>query len=134
MRKSTIIEEQIFKVNNDENENENLDKSNQDNINIDISLQNSLRKSKNDILNNNTDKRNIVIFKSNLFNNSLKDSNITINTKNSDLIDNNNNVNKKFDRSGVRKSTIKVTKNYNKIFDEKISSNFMHQIDTLIKK
>ena len=44
------------------------------------------------------------------------------------------NENEKYNRSSLRKSTVKITKNFNKVFNDIISEKFMNQVYTLIKK
>ena len=131
IRESTIKEEKIFKVNNDENENEDESNNNKNNFNFDVTS--SLKKSKNELFKSTASKRYTVINTSNIFNKTIKDShNSNITSNNPDII--NDNINIKYDRGGIRRSTIKVTKNDNKIFNEKNSENFMNQTYTLIKK
>ena len=66
LRRSSIKEERVFKIINEENENELNDN------NDDINLQNSLNESRKEMINK-ISKRNTIMVKSNLFNNSLKE-------------------------------------------------------------
>ena len=117
-RESTIKEESIIR-NDDENEENKEDKEFKI-TNTDI--KSSFRKPKNEISNRN--KKLTIINKSNILINSLKElqnSNIT-------------NKNTKYNRAGIRKSTIRKIENENEMYNELKSELYMDKIYTLVKK
>ena len=126
IRESTIKEENIFKINEGEN---SEDENNEEEINNDV-IKSSLRKQRQDLINKSNFKKMTIINKSNLFMKSLNELKNSRITQNSDL----NESRAKYDRARFRKSTLRVEKNKNKVFDESRSENFMNQIYASIKK
>ena len=111
-RESTVYEDSILKNNFEECDNNVINNK--------------------DILKKKVKKRMTIIDKSTLLNKSIKDF-MNTNISNSD-IKTKKKENIKYNRSSTRKSTIKVTKNNNKIFDDNVSENFMNHVYTLVKK
>ena len=95
LRRSSIKEEQIFKIINDDDDENLINDENDNNTNITRSLNESINEKIKRL-----SKRNTIMVKSNLLNNSLKE-------------ENENNININYNRKDIKKSTIKVTKNDN---------------------
>ena len=113
LRESTIKEEKIFKA--------NIDKDNERKKEIKFS-KNILNFS-----NQHNSNKNVLNF-------IPEEKVLNLNSNNIEYINNNESIVNSHNRASLKKSTIKITKNDNKIYNEKMSEKFMNKIYTLIKK